>query len=711
MSEISHRHNRLVEQENPRIVPEQRAGLISDIIPSLLLMAAVFLAYQPVWNAGFIWEDKDYIVNNPALRLWSGLGDIWFRPAAAGHQPCPLNFSLFWLYCRIWGLNATAFHLANIFWHGAGALLLWQVLKRLQVMGAWFGAALFALHPVNVMSVAWVTEQKNTLSGALLLGSMLAYLHFLDPGCDDAAKRKPRWTGYALALFLFVLAMLAKTAVCFLPVLLFLIIWWKRKDCSWRDALPLLPMLGLGIGLGLLTKRLEHDVVGAAGHSFSIGLADRILISGRSFWFYLGKVIFPHPLCFYYPRWDVSTKVWWQYVHPSATLGFFALLWVKREKWGRGLFVAAVHFYLSSSLLILLVVLFRTRYTFVSDHWMYYSGMSALPAMAALLACAARKQDLRLKTAAAGLLLTGLGVLTWQHSCTYINYETHLRATLKSNPACWVAGNNLAGLLLEKDRPTEALLYAKKSLENGPAHVEVHNNLGLIWLKLGQTEEARAAFKTALQIDPGYAEAYSNLGELDLKQGQWHEARSELEQALALNPDSVHTLYNLGLTSLKAGQTAQAISQLKKAVHLNPNFVEALATLGEAYRQSGRADLALPEYERALQISPGDTTALQGLAWLLATCADPHLRNGPRAVTLALKADDGSGGGDSVIKQTLAAAYAEAGRFDEAVVTAQKALLYAREQKNTDLQNELTGQIKLYQAGLAFHEKDLAPRN
>jgi protein O-mannosyl-transferase len=238
---------------------------------ALLFYAAILLVYSRALNGAFIWDDDKYISLNPSMRSLHGLWQIWFEPFSAGHQYYPLSFTGFWVGWQLWGMHTVGYHLVNVFLHATASVLLWQILKRLKVPGALLGAALFALHPVNVMSVAWMNEMKNTLSCTFALASIWAYLRFEGLGVYDRGDKLERpWGWYSVAIALFLLAMLSKTAVSFLPVSLLLILCWQRARIGWREIWPLLPMVGVVAGMGLLTIWVEHYASGATGKDFAI---------------------------------------------------------------------------------------------------------------------------------------------------------------------------------------------------------------------------------------------------------------------------------------------------------------------------------------------------------------------------------------------------------------------------------------------------------
>jgi protein O-mannosyl-transferase len=334
----------------------------------LLLLAVILLAYQPVWHAGFVWDDDNYVTKNRTLHDLSGLRQIWFDTKATP-QYYPLVYTTFWVEYHVWKLNPLGYHIVNELLHALGAILLWRVLKRLELPGAWLAAAIFALHPVNVESVAWITERKNVLSGVFFFAAAWAYLRFA--GETGSQKRRRGW--WLAGLLLFVCALLSKTAACSLPVVLLLARWWKQKRLEWGDVLPLVPFFVVGLGLGLQTAWLEKHHVGAGGAEWSASFAERWLIAGRALWFYAGKLFWPVNLTFVYPRWQLDVGIWWQWLFPAGALATVATLWFGRKKFGGGPLAAILIF--ASTLFPILGFLnvYYMRYSFVADHFQYFA--------------------------------------------------------------------------------------------------------------------------------------------------------------------------------------------------------------------------------------------------------------------------------------------------------------------------------------------------
>jgi hypothetical protein len=305
-----------------------------DWLLTLLLVIVTMLAYLPAWNGTPI-SDDDAHLTKQELRSLEGLGRIWTQPGAT-QQYYPLVHTLFWVEHQLWGDWPAGYHLLNILLHCASALLLVRILRQLQIPGSWLAAAIFALHPIQVESVAWISELKNMLSGVFYFGSVLAYLKF---------DRTRNLASYAVALVLFVLGLMSKTVIATLPAAILIIFWWKRGQLSWRrDVLPLIPFFLLGTAAGLFTAWVERSLIGAEGTDFNYSIIERFLIAGRVIWFYLGKLIWPLDLIFVYPRWRVSQAVWWQYLYPAATLFLLVvLMWLSR-RWRAPL--AAVLFFI-----------------------------------------------------------------------------------------------------------------------------------------------------------------------------------------------------------------------------------------------------------------------------------------------------------------------------------------------------------------------------
>lgn len=665
---------------------------------AVTLLVAVLLAYGPALHGGLLWDD-DAHVTRPELRSWQGLWRIWFELDAT-QQYYPLLHTAFWIQWQLWGDNTLGYHLVNVVLHVAAAVLFAAVLRRLAIPGAWLAAAIFALHPVHVESVAWITELKNTLSAAFYLASALVYLRF-----DE--HRRGRW--YAVALLLFCLGLLSKTVTATLPAALLVVFWWQRGRLSWRrDVLPLVPFFILGALAGVLTAAVERKLIGAEGEAFLLTAVQRCLIAGRVVWFYLGKLVWPRNLMFIYPRWRIDSAFWWQYLFPVAALALLAGLWSLRRR-TRGP-LAGMLFFVGTLFPVLgFLNVYPFRYSFVADHFQYLASLGVISLAAAGIAswlgrCPPSLQ--RAGYAACVLLLVVLGGLSRQQSRMYADFETLFRTTIARNPACWMAYNNLGIRLAEQGNVSEAGEQFTKCLEIKPDHAEAHSNLSLILLGAGRVDEAIAHAERALELNPDYAECHFNLGNALGRKGRGDEAIGHYRRALELRPDYVKAHINLGIALLGRQELKEAEQHFRRALEIEPDHFNASLNLAFALDRQGKTREALALWRDALRRQPEAVPlgVRNRCAWILATDADPTIRNAQEAVALAERLVRDSGGKDPDDLDTLAAAYAAAGRFPEAVQVAQSALAQASSRGLASHAEALKKRIELYKAGAPYRE-------
>jgi tetratricopeptide (TPR) repeat protein len=569
------------------------------------LVAAVVLAYRQVWHAGFVWDDGAH-VTRPDLRSWAGLARIWFEPGAT-QQYYPVLHSAFWVEHRLWGDSALGYHLANLLLHLGVTLLLYGLLRRLAVPGALLAVALFALHPVGVESVAWISEQKNTLSAVFYLGAALAYLRF-------DARRAPAW--YAWAAGLFVLALLSKTVTATLPAALLVLFWWRRGRLTLKgDFLPILPLIALGVAAGAMTSWMESTYVGAHGTPYSLSLAGRFLVAGRALWFYLGKLLWPAHLTFIYPHWNVDPRLAWQWLFPAGILAAFAILYslraVSRAPLAAGLLFAGTLFPALG-----FINVFPFLYSYVADHFQYLASAVLFAAAAAGFALLVRRLSLRgrrVSEAAAAAVVVLLAILTWRQTAMYADMPTLWLTTIERNPECWMAYDNLGVALVGRGQIEKAVGQFQKSLSIEPENAEAQNNLGNALLKLDRPDEAVSHLERALALQPRFAQAENNLGNAWLLKGRADEAVAHYQRALGIDPRSVEALNNLGNVALLRGRTADAVGYYDRALVIEPGGSQALNNLGNAYLQMGRLDAAIGAFQKALdaalEADPRNTVA------------------------------------------------------------------------------------------------------
>ncbi len=540
------------------------------VIAAVLLAALTLAAYWPATGNGWIWDDDSYVQENPHLRSLRGLAEIWLRPGAVP-QYYPLVHTSYWLEYRLWGTEPGGYHAVNILLHAASAVLVWRLLRRLEVPGAWAAAAIFALHPVQVESVAWVTERKNVLSGLFYLASAAAFLRWAPPERERGAGGSPRL--YAASLALFVCALLSKTVTCSLPAALLLVAWWKRGRIERADVRPLVPFFIAGLALGALTVWLEKANVGAAGPDWELSFAQRVLIAGRALWTYAGKLAWPAPLVFFYPRFDVDPAQWRPWLYPAAAAAVVSALWLLRRRLGRGPLVAVLFFAGTLVPALGFFDVYPMRFSFVADHFPYLASIGLITLTAACGAAAAGRIGPAARMPAAAVLaavLGALGTLTWQRCLAFRDAETLWRDTLEKNPDAWLA----------------------------------HNNLGVILRGRGKDEEAVAHYRRSIELKPDYGEAHSNLGGALASLGRNDEAIEHIELALRLNPDNASAHVNMGGVLRAQGRTVEAIEHYRRAIELNPRLPRAHLNLAITLEVTGDLDGAARHYRQALELQP-----------------------------------------------------------------------------------------------------------
>ena len=517
-----------------RMLPVWQGGLI---------VLLVFLAYLPALRGGFIWDDDEYVTNNPLLTAPDGLRRIWFSTDSPS-QYFPLTYTVFRLERSLWGLNPAGYHGVNILLHAINALLIWRLLKRLSVPGAWLAAAIFALHPVQVESVAWITELKSVLSLFFILLTLFCWIEFVGEGS------KRLW--YGLALGFYALALFSKTTACTLPAALLLILWLKAKPIGWRRLAQVVPFLAMGLGMGLVTVWWERFHQGTQGKLFSMGWLERILVASHALWFYAGKLFWPVNLTFSYPHWTINAANPLAYGWLVVGIGLCAAIYFTRRFVGRSVAMATLFYVATLSPLLGFVMLYTFRYTFVADHYQYVASLGLIALAAAGITIAFKTKPF-LKLAGGGALLLTLGILTWRQAGIYRDPETLWRDTLAKNPDCWMAYNNL-GLLLEKQgHIEEAMENYRKSIQINPNNAEALNDLGIALADNGRFDEAIENYHKAIQIDPNLSAALNNLGLALAAKGQFDEAIENYHKAIQINPNYSDALNNLGVALAAKG--------------------------------------------------------------------------------------------------------------------------------------------------------------
>lgn len=571
---------------------------------ALALIVVSFLLYQPAWNGQPIWDDEIHITQ-PDLRTISGLARIWTDPSAAP-QYYPVLHTLFWVEYKLWDGSVLPYHLVTIFCHALLAILLAVILRRMNVAGGWLAAFIFAMHPVQVESVAWLSEIKNTLSGVLAAAATLTYLKY---------DRDRKHAAYVASLVFFIVGLLSKTAIVGLPVVFAILVWWQRDSLKVkRDLIPLVPFFAAGLIAGVITIWVEQKFCAENGEVFSFSFLDRLLVAGRLFWFYLGELFWPRHLTVIYPFWHIDSAAGWQYFFPAAALVLFAALWRVRKK-SRGPFAAALCF-----LVLLFPVLgfFNLSFfmsapgsdhhaaIFRADHFQYLASVAIFTPVSAGMMMALRAQP-RFRPVmialGAGLLLV-LGTLTYARCETFRNNETCFRAVLANNPNSVTALSNLGNELRNRGQLDQAIVQFRRSIEIDPDYQFGHYNLGAALLEKNDVPEAISQLRAALKLNPNYAKAYYTLGNALTKQGDVEQAKVSYERAVAIAPAFPDAQCNLANVLLEQGDVDAALVHYREAAQLQPNNAGAHYNLAVGLARKGEVDQAISELQTALRLDP-----------------------------------------------------------------------------------------------------------
>jgi len=523
-------------------------------VSALLLVCLTLTAYLPAVRGEFIWDDELYAAT-PILDQPDGLRRIWTLQPPYEHYyyEFPVVYTTFWLERHLWGLDPTGYHLVNIALHILNALLVWFLLRRLGLRFAWLAAAIFALHPVHVESVAWISERKNVLSGVFYLLTLICYPRF-----EDSGRR--RW--YFGALGLFVLSLLSKPVTFTLPIILLLLRWQRGLKIRRRDLVNVLPFFLFSIVLVLYTMFFEVRTLGVEGH---LHFLQRILLAGRAVWFYPLKLAWPVNLAFSYERWalDVASIGEWLWV--LGVFGAGVYFWSARRRLGRNFFAGLWFYLITISPLLGFVSNYTFQYSFAADHYQYLSSLGLLAiAVGGFTRAIGEKGRLSWPTGEAVIsrpvILLGAAVLallwggTWRQSGIYKNSELVWTDTIKKNPASWLAHNNLGMLLMDKGRLEEAVTHFTEAARYKPDLAEAYGNCGLALVKQNKPREAIISYQEALRIRPDYSKAssalaiiYNNLGIESAKAGRLEESVRNFRMALKISPAYPNARKNLDI--------------------------------------------------------------------------------------------------------------------------------------------------------------------
>jgi Flp pilus assembly protein TadD len=659
-------------------------GTKRDWLLGAILIVAVILAYGPVRHAGFIWDDDYILTANPSIAGPLGFAEIWTR-AAAEPAFAPLTRSTLWLEHRLWGFAPGPYHIVNVLLHGASAILLWRVLLGLDVRGAWLGAALWALHPVEVESVAWVAEMKNTESGFFFLLAILFLVRWLKS--RQTVEKSALDRDYALMLLCSALAMLCKASTVILPVIVCLCAWWLEKRWRWRNLAVVIPIALMSAAVSLVSLLGQKEqMAAAAGLQLDRSWLLRAVTAGEATWFYLGKLFWPEPLSAIYPRWNVDLTQWYTYVPLVGVIVGMAVLWRWRNSWARGPFFAFGCFLTALLPVIGLAENTLFHYSWVYDHLQYLASMAPLALAGAGMASViggTRSAERWMAVGVAGVFLLGLALLTGQRASIYTSSKRLWTDTVAKNPKSWVAHYNLGDALATEGRAGAALPEFEEALNLNPPFAEAYHHIGLRLESAGRLDEAISSYREGLAMAPNDGDARGDLGKALLKKGDIDGSISSFREAIQARPDDDSLEIDLGVALFQKGQLDEAIASYRKGLAMNPNVASSHFNLGVALAEKHQLSEAMTEFEKAVTLDPNDaeTHFKLGNVYLDEKEFDKAIAEYRTAFQLEpglLKAHN-----------NLGIALAQSGRIEEAIaeftLVVQVDPNFAKAQKNLDL--------------------------
>jgi protein O-mannosyl-transferase len=644
----------------------------------MIICGLVAVVYWPTWNNGLVSDDMFYVGASRELSSVAGLRDIWFKLGATV-QYYPLVHSTLWVEYQLWGLDPRGYHTVNAVLHAIGALLLWRLLDRLEVRGGWLAAAIFAVHPVYVESVAWASERKNVLAGMLVLASMLCYLRFCPASAEPVGERESRATGaravyYALALLLYLGALLSKTVVASMPAVLLVVFWWKRGRITGRDAARLAPFFAVGLALSCVTVWMEKTNVGARGSHWELSPVERLLIAGRAVWFYAGELAWPYPLAFTYPRWRIDSHAEGQWLFPLAAAAVVCALWLARGRIGRGPLAAVLIFIGVLVPALGFFDVYPFLFSFVADHYQYHASM-ALVALAAAGVVLASERAGRWAAWTAGLaavaILLPLAALAHEKTYAYRDSETLTRDNIALVPQAWAAQYRFAVILTNEHKYAEALAHYEEALRLYPEHAMLNDDIGTALVSLGRVDEGVRAFRRALAGElPGddRRAVYYHLGNALASQKRNDEAIESFQHAIKLDPQAAGAMYSCAVVMDWQGDTQSALEMMRRSVKIQPGFAPAQHALATMLLESGQPAEALEPLTAAARLAPNNPLYHLDLAGALLrsgkmAAAESHLR---RVIELDPRA--------AAAHNLLGIVLAERGDFDAGIAEFRAAL-------------------------------------
>jgi tetratricopeptide (TPR) repeat protein len=550
----------------------------------------------------------------------------------------------------------------NVLLHTLSGLLLYRLLRELSVPGALLAAAIFALHPVNVESVAWVTERKNVLSAFFYFASMFCLFRFF--GLAGEKKDRSTLWWYFLGLLLFVCGLLSKTITCTLPAAMLLLLWWKKGRVGRRELAALAPFFAWGLAMGLATAWLEKHHVGAVGPEWDLSFVERCLIAGRALWFYVGKLLWPKELIFNYPRWQVDVSVWWQYIYPAGVILVVLLLWIIRHRVGRGPLVGVLFFCGTLFPALGFFDVYPFQYSYVADHFQYLASVGCIVLLIGVFGKVISllpQWSPRIATPLGLMVLVFLGWQTWNQGHVYRNIERLWIDTIQKNPMSWMAHNNLGVELTNQGRFEEAIAHYREALRLNPSFAKAYNNLGFALAKQGKFEEAISYYLEALRLNRNLHRARVNLDKVLARHDEEAKLINPEAESLVIPSEYASALSNLGVAMAHLGKFDQATDYCQRALELRPQWSEGHNNLGNTLAAQGRFNEAVRHLSRALELKPNYADGHNNLAVVYARLGQFAEASAHYGKAIELKPHSAE------IHNNLGVALAAQGKLDEAV--------------------------------------------
>jgi tetratricopeptide (TPR) repeat protein len=619
---------------------------------------------------------------------------------------------------RLWEMNPTGYHVANLALHAAASLLIWLILRKLSIPGAFLAALIFAVHPVNVESAAWIAQRKDDLAIVFFLLSMLWYLKALMPTvnvgtaparshggpCERVTSVRPLAPGlwplapgplsfwYWLSLLAFALGMLSKGSIAILPLLLLGIVWWLRPLTKW-DLARIAPFFLIAAALAAVNVWFQTHLGGSIR---TASLSVRILEAGAVVWFYLYKAVLPINLVFIYPLWSIDPGDFRWWLPLAATLTVTAVLWLYRKGWSRPILLAWGFFCVTLLPVMGFTDVGFMKHSLVADHYQHIAiiGVIALAAAGwSVWRGRLRAAFARIAYAAAVIAILALGLLTLLQNELYRDTAELYRQTLEKNPGCWLIHNNLGVLLANEGRRQEAIAQYKETLRLNPDYSEAHNNLGNALGALGQWQDALGCYHKALELVPDNPLTLNNLGYALGSLGRFPEAIEQYQEAIKLQPNLGGIRDNMAFTLVLMGRLPEAFEQYRVAVSLEPKSPQFHAHFGFALTKAGRLPEAIEQCREALRLAPDYPDAHVNLGTALALAGQHQEAIQHYKRFLPYKPDSAQA------YYQLSVSYAWMRQFSEAEAAARRALDIARSQGQTALARQAGDLLNSIHAG------------